>query len=331
MLISVSPFGRDICRRTLIVSRRALFANPFQGGYNNTMIVRVKNAVRVNLLLLFTIGVLLTACSDEDGDDEPSPSTGSNLRPTDPPAPAAEAINERNGHIWSPRPGTSWQWQLTGEIDRSFDVQMYDIDLFDVAQSVIDELHSDGRIVICYFSGGSWEEWREDALDFPESIIGKPLQGWPGERWLDIRRIDLLGPLMQKRLDLAVAKGCDGVEPDNMTAYDNNSGFAISADDQIGFNIWMAKEAHARQLSIGLKNDLNQIVELVDHFDWALNEECFQYDECELLLPFIEAGKAVFGVEYEGDPDVYCPQANRMDFDWLTKDLDLDARRTSCR
>ena len=66
-------------------------------------------------------------------------------------------------------PGTSWQWQLSGIIDTSFDVQMYDIDLFNTDQSVIDQLHNDGRIVICYFCGGSWEDWRPDAGQFPDS------------------------------------------------------------------------------------------------------------------------------------------------------------------
>ncbi|MFQ5398379.1 MAG: endo alpha-1,4 polygalactosaminidase [Anaerolineae bacterium] len=66
------------------------------------------------------------------------------------------------------------------------------------------------------------------------------------------------------------------------------------------------------------------------HFDWALNEQCFQFDECERLLPFVKAGKAVFGVEYEGDPGTYCPYLNQLDYDWLTKRPELDAWRQAC-
>ena len=233
--------------------------------------------------------------------------------------------------IWNPAPGTSWQWQLTGEIDTSFDVRMYDIDLFDTPQATIDALHAQGRIVICYFSAGSFEEWRPDAGDFPASVLGQTLAGWPDEKWLDIREIDTLAPIMSARLDLAVEKNCDGVEPDNVDGYTNNSGFALNYDDQLAYNLWLAEQAHARHLSIGLKNDLNQVADLEPHFDWALNEQCFQYNECELLLPFIEAGKAVFGVEYSGDPDNFCPQANAMNLDWLHKRLDLDAYRVACR
>lgn len=62
--------------------------------------------------------------------------------------------------IWRPAPGTTtWQWQLQGRIDTSFDVDMYDIDLFDTPASTIRQLQRDGRTVICYFSAGSYEDW----------------------------------------------------------------------------------------------------------------------------------------------------------------------------
>ncbi len=233
---------------------------------------------------------------------------------------------------WQPHPGTSWQWQLdSGQIDISFDVQMYDIDLFDVPAATIAQLHTDGRVVICYFSAGSWEDWRPDAGDFPPAVIGNPLEGWPGEKWLDIRQIDALAPIMRARLDLAVQKGCDGVEPDNVDGYINDTGFPLTYADQLNYNRFLAAEAHARGLSVGLKNDLGQIPDLVADFDWALNEECFTYQECDRLLPFIQAGKAVFGVEYDLNPADFCPQANAMDFDFLKKHWNLDAWRVACR
>lgn len=225
--------------------------------------------------------------------------------------------------IWQPTPGTTWQLQLQGDIDISYDVEMYDIDLFDTPQATIDQLHEDGRIVICYFSAGTWEDWREDAADFPESVLGNDLEQWPGERWLDIRDLDALQPIMEARLDLAVEKACDGVDPDNVDGYTNETGFPLTQDDQLAYTLWLAEAAHARGLSIGLKNGLLQIEFLVDSYDWALNEQCFYYDECDYLLPFIEANKAVFGVEYEGERADYCPQANAYGFSWLTKTFDL--------
>jgi len=231
--------------------------------------------------------------------------------------------------VWQPEPGTTWQWQLTEGIDTSFDVAMYDIDLFDTPASVIDDLHADGRAVVCYFSAGAWEEWRPDAGDFPAVVLGDD-NGWEGERWLDIRRLDLLRQIMAARLDLAVAKGCDGVEPDNVDGFANDTGFPLSAADQLAFNRWLAGAAHRRGLSVGLKNDLDQVPALVRYFDWALNEQCFQYDECDLLTPFVEEGKAVFGVEYRGALGDFCPEARSLGFSWLRKRLGLGPWMKAC-
>jgi hypothetical protein len=96
---------------------------------------------------------------------------------------------------------------------------------------------------------------------------------------------------MGARMDLAKQKGCDGVEPDNIDGYtvDNKGGgFKLTYNDQITYNMWLAKEAHLRDLSIGLKNDVDQVKDLVNYFDWALNEECWQYNECDTLKPFIK-------------------------------------------
>ena len=61
-----------------------------------------------------------------------------------------------------------------------------------------------------------------------------------------------------------------------------------------------------------------------------MNEECFQYDECELMQPFVDAGKAVFQVEYKLSTNSFCTDANRMRFSSMRKRLDLDAWRESC-
>ena len=232
---------------------------------------------------------------------------------------------------WRPKPGLSWQWKLSGRVDSSFDVAMYDIDLFETPQATIQALKNRGKIVICYISAGSYEKYRSDAGRFPASVLGKTLDGWPDERWLDIRQIETLAPILQARMDLAVAKGCDGIEPDNIDGYANNTGFPLTSADQLRFNRWLAIQAHQRNLSIGLKNDLEQVPDLVNAFDWAINEQCFAYGECDLLKPFIDAGKAVFGVEYDLAESQFCPQANALNYDWLKKRLVLDSWRNACR
>jgi hypothetical protein len=234
------------------------------------------------------------------------------------------------GPRWVPAPNTTWQWQLTTPVDLSADAQMYDIDLFDNPASVVADLHAAGRHVVCYVDVGTFEPGRPDSAAFPASVVGKELPDWPGEHWFDIRRLDVLGPILKRRLDLCAQKGFDAVEPDNVDAYANDSGFPLAAADQLRFNRYIARAAHARGLSVGLKNDLDQAAALQPDFDWALNEQCFQYTECSRLQPFVRAGKAVFVVEYELDPAAFCAQAQAARLMAMRKNLDLDAWRAPC-
>jgi hypothetical protein len=228
-------------------------------------------------------------------------------------------------------PNTSWYWQLDEKLRLDYDVEMYDIDLFDVSAEDIALLHKRNVTVICYMSAGTAEDWRGDLLQFAEEIIGNSVEGWNGERWLDISNIDAVSEVMISRLDLATAKKCDGVEFDNIDGYLHDTGFDLSYDDQIAYNIELAKYAHARGLLAGLKNDVNQVDDLVEFFDFAVNEQCFEFDECEKLLPFIEDGKAVFGVEYNLELSKFCDKAEVYNFDWLKMDLELNGKRISCR
>ena len=202
--------------------------------------------------------------------------------------------------VWTPAIGTTWQWQLQGTIDTSSDVEVYDIDLFDVPDEVLQTLVDDGRVPVCYFSAGSYEDWREDADDYPPAVLGDPLGDWEGEWWVDIRD-DRVRDILAARMDLAVERGCVAVEPDNVDAYTNANGLDLTAEDQLDFNLWLAEAAHERGLSVGLKNDLDQLEDLVDHFDWHLDESCHDYDECDRLSVFTDAGKASFVAEYVDD------------------------------
>jgi len=227
------------------------------------------------------------------------------------------------GSWWAPSPETTWQWQLTGTIDQSVDVQMYDVDLYDTPQSTIDALHAKGRVVICYFST-QYENWRPDADKFTKAVLGNNLDDWAGEKWVDIRS-PVVRSIMQGRLSLAQNKSCDGVEPDNVDGYQTKTGFPLTAADQINFNRFIASEAHARGLSVGLKNDLDQVKDLVSNFDWILNEECYSYNECDSLSTFVKATKAVFNTEYSGTAAKVCPYMVQNKYSSLIKNLNLDA------
>lgn len=210
------------------------------------------------------------------------------------------------------------------------DAEVFVLDLFDTSEADIATLHRQGRRVVCYFSAGSWEEWRPDATEYPDDVLGRGLDGWPGERWVDVRRLDVLGPILSARLDLAARKDCDGVDPDNVDGYTYATGFPITAADQVAFDTFLAEAAHARLLAVGLKNDLGQVGELARLFDFAVNEQCFEYRECDLLRPFTSSGKAVLHIEYWQDPNVYCPEATAAGLSSIRKAPALGPEHEPC-
>jgi hypothetical protein len=230
---------------------------------------------------------------------------------------------------WRPEAGLRWQWQLSVPVDQSVDAAVYDIDLFENDASVVASLHAAGRKVICYVEVGSFEDFRPDQGAFPNSLLGKA-NGWPGERWIDVRQIEVLRPIMAARFDLCAQRGFDGVEPDLMDGFSSDTGFPLTDTDQLRYNLMIADLGHQRGLAVGLKNDLTQIPQLVPHFEFAVNEQCAEYEECPLLVPFIAAGKPVFHAEYDVPTSAFCEQTTALGFSSIRKHLDLGAWRETC-
>jgi hypothetical protein len=228
---------------------------------------------------------------------------------------------------WTPKPTTApWQWQLQGKIDLSVPAPVYEVDGFETPRRTVARLHRLSRKVICYLDIGAWESYRSDAGAFPERVLGDVYFGYPDERWLDIREISTLAPILRRRFDICKRKGFDAVEPDNLAGYENETGFPLTGRDQLRFNRWVAREVHRRGMSVALKNDPAQVRRLVGDFDFAVVEECFAYDECEMFSPFVEAGKAVFTAEYEKPRSSFCPEAMELRFSTIKKGYDLFAR-----
>lgn len=228
---------------------------------------------------------------------------------------------------WQPKPTTApWQFQLQGKIDTSIEAPVYEVDGFDVPARTVRELHRLGRKVICYIDVGSWEVYRPDAKRFPKSVIGKKYEGFPNERWLDIRRFHRFAAPLKDRIAMCARKGFDALEPDNINGWENPTGFPITRRHQLRFNRWIARQAHRRGLAVGLKNDGPQARQLVGQFDFAVVEQCFQYSECGQYRPFIRRNKAVFEVEYERPLRAFCAKAERARFSAIRKEYDLFAR-----
>ncbi len=244
-----------------------------------------------------------------------------------------------NGSFWSPTPSASWQIELAHPLTNvTFNESIYDIDMFDNNATTITKLHRLGRKVICYFSAGSFENWRPDAGSFSNKTdLGKPLDGWAGEWWLNTNSSNVRN-IMLSRLDLAVTKGCDGVDPDNVDGYDNENGLGLTQADAVSYVNFLADAAHARNLSVGLKNAGEIIPQVLEKVQWAVNEQCVQYGECDTWQPFVEAGKPVFHIEYPGGApnvavqkvDSICGDADAKGFETVMKEMDLDDWVEAC-
>jgi len=192
----------------------------------------------------------------------------------------------------------------------SYNTDVVIIDLFDTDAETISSLKNDGRVVICYFSAGSWEDWREDEDSFPNATIGNPLDGWEGENWLDTTSDDVRA-IMEARIELAKTKGCQAVDPDNVDGYLHDTSFDLSEDDSKDYLQFLSTSAHDRGLLIGMKNaaeltnkqNHGDFVE--EYMDFAVVEECHYYDECSEYSVFVDDGKPVFAIEYtDFDPDL---------------------------
>lgn len=278
---------------------------------------------------------------------------------------------------WRVSPGTTWQWQIIEKVVQPFhDVNAYDVDLTDAVPQdtevrvpgigsvrwpkgqnagVVDKLHASGRHAICYIATGAWESYEPDASLFPGasgaspngSVLGNG-SGWQGEQWLDVRtsQRDKFAPIMWARFDLAKSIGCDGIHADQNNVASNNPNGPVTLADEKSWYLEVARQAHARGLSIGMANGLEILdSEMVSAFDWALNEECFYYGECSRLDPFIKAGKAVLQIEYvedwasrghSSDPatlarsSAVCPQSRSHTFSTLIRHRSPDTQFVAC-
>jgi hypothetical protein len=211
-----------------------------------------------------------------------------------------------NGGWWAPPQHLTWFWQLQGTVENDEPVAAYDIDGFENEASEVAALHALGKHVICYIDAGTAEKFRPDYRSFPAATLGRS-NGWPGERWLDIRQLGAIEPIMAARFRMCREKGFDAVEPDNIEAFSNKSGFEISAAQQLTYNEWIASDVHSLGMAVLQKNDGEQSAELQPYFDGALSEQCNQYHECGDFQTYLAAGEPVLNAEYHGKPAKFCP------------------------
>jgi hypothetical protein len=227
---------------------------------------------------------------------------------------------------WAPPPRPTFYWQLQGRLDMGVAAAVYDVDGFETSSGEVAALHAQGKHVVCYVDVGTAESFRPDYGQFPKSVLGRS-NGWPGEKWLDVRRLSVLEPIMTDRFQMCREKGFDAIEPDNIEAFSNRSGFPLTAAEQLTYDEWVAREAHALGLAVLQKNDGPQSEQQQPYFDGALTEQCNQYRECADFEPYLEAGKPVIDAEYKLRDSRFCAADETLGIVGARFNLALDGKR----
>lgn len=229
-----------------------------------------------------------------------------------------------------------WQYQLNWPIDTTVNAPLFDIDWnaaesgATVAQlaSVVDTLHAKGATVVCYVDTGGWEEYRADAGAYPAEVLGNPVGGWPQERYVDVRRWDVLGPILTARFQQCADAGFDAVETDLDDQYLADTGFALTEDDYIEFAVNMAIMINVLGMDWYLKNGItgDDFIERLEPYAAAtINESCWTFAECGHLAPFRDAGKPIYNVVYTGGRSATCTKAGAFPMNTIKKTYDLNA------
>ena len=188
-----------------------------------------------------------------------------------------------------------WDWQI-GRVTplqrkRARAVDIYDIDGFLTTRAEIRQIHDRWQAstlahpkAVCYLDL-AWEDYRPDASPgvwFPPAAVGKVYFGFPQERWVDLRQLDRLKPMLDERISMCARKGFDAVELDDIDSFDppSTTGFHLTVGDAQNFLAWALNEVHARGMTALWKNAPGLAWWGVRYADGAVVEECYIYDEC---------------------------------------------------
>ena len=227
---------------------------------------------------------------------------------------------------WHPGPLSSWQYALGESLPIAVPTNIGNVEVYDVDEgnepgvtegqvaASVSAVHASGAKAICYVEAGGWESYRSDAAEYSSVILGDSVSGYPDERYVDIRQWSddpgptglTLGQILTARFQLCQQEGFDAVETDLDDTYTDTTGFPLTMPDEETFIARMAGVIHGLGMAWFLKNDINGdslISDVEPLADGTVNEQCWQYDECSALRPFVQAGKPILNVEYKNEAE----------------------------
>lgn len=241
---------------------------------------------------------------------------------------------------WKPPAKPTWFWQLSGTVSNSHEVEIYDLDYEETTKKEVTTLHEKGRHVICYVDVGGAEKYRSDYSQFVKlqeeghEVMGKEIPEWEEERWINIRELKYVEPIMKARLETCATKGFDAVEIDEDEAWLNETGIEsgpITAEQQLTYNKWLAETAHSLGMAVFQKNDGSQTKEQVSLFDGVVAEQCNENAtgpySCGEYVPYVEAGKPVLSAEYALTKAKFCANDEKLGFMGARFNVELNGKR----
>ncbi|ORX57831.1 hypothetical protein BCR36DRAFT_409294 [Piromyces finnis] len=205
---------------------------------------------------------------------------------------------------WKPNQSQTYNIMLyEGHPDfHSEKADIVEIDI--IHEDHLKEFHKLGKKVICYFSGGTAEDFRDDYKEYfkHEGLVKNKYPEWDGERFVDVRK-DSLKPIIKARMQKAINMGCDAIDVDNLDLYQarpvkNEWSNPLTKEEAITFATWVGNTAHSMGIAVGLKNCFDIVDNVGKYFDFGISEDCARKSECQYYKNFIKTGKPVFAINY---------------------------------
>jgi len=218
----------------------------------------------------------------------------------DPPTPPLPC----QGQCWYPphldRTGhpMRWDWQIgrTTPLQRTGRnaVDIYDTDGFLTTRAQVTAIKTGWRAstlahprTVCYLDL-AWEDYRPDASPqvpsaaFPAAALGHVYYGYPEERWVDLRQLDALKPMLRERVGMCARKGFDAVELDDIDSFDppSTTGFHLTPGDAQNFLGYAFNLIHRAGMTALWKNSPYLSWWGRQYADGAVVEECYPDHAC---------------------------------------------------
>lgn len=191
-----------------------------------------------------------------------------------------------------------WDWQIgrVTPLQRTGNraVDIYDIDGFLTSAAEVRAVRSGWQArtlrhprTICYLDM-AWEDYRPDASPgrggryFPAAALGNVYFGFSQERWVDLRQLDALKPMLRERIGMCARKGFDAVELDDIDSFDppSTTGFRLTPGDAQNFLAQAFNEIHRFGMTGLWKNSPYLSWWGRRYADGAVVEECYISHAC---------------------------------------------------